>query len=76
MLILYTKDNCQYCEKVKAAFLEMGTVYEDRNIREKIFLDEARAAGAHTMPFLVDTFVNKGVGDSDEIIAYVKEGSF
>jgi glutaredoxin len=76
MLILYTKNNCSYCDKVKNAFLEHGVAYEERNISEKQFLDEVRAKGAKTMPFLVDTSANVALGESDIIIDYALEGSF
>jgi glutaredoxin len=70
MLILYTKDNCAYCDKVKAAFSERRVVYEERNINNKEYLMEVQARGARTMPFLVDTSANVAMGESDEIIDY------
>ncbi len=76
MLILYTKNNCVYCEKVKHAFLEKGVVYEERNIENVDFLKEVQAKGARTMPFLVDTSANVAMGESDDIIDYVSEYSF
>ncbi|MEN9881287.1 MAG: Glutaredoxin [Candidatus Parcubacteria bacterium] len=76
MLILYTKNNCTYCDKVKKAFYERGVVYEERNIIQKEFLEEAKSKGARTMPFLVDTSANVAMGESDEIIDYASEYSF
>lgn len=76
MLILYTKDNCSYCEKVKHAFFERGVSYEERNIGNPEFLIEAREHGARTMPFLVDTSANVQMGESDTIIDYASEYSF
>lgn len=76
MLILYTKDNCQYCSKVKNAFLERKVVYEDRNIKDPVYLKEAQGYQARTMPFLVDTSANITLGESDEIIDYASEYSF
>lgn len=77
MLILYSKNNCAYCDKVKDAFAKHGIVYEERNIMENpIFLKEVQAHNARTMPFLVDTSSNVAMGESDEIIAYALEGSF
>lgn len=76
MFILYTKNNCVYCEKVKGAFLHLGVSYEERNISNKTYLDEVRSHGARTMPFLVDTTANVMMGESDDIIAYAQEGSF
>lgn len=76
MLILYTKDNCEYCEKVKTAFLNDRVVYEERNIANPEFLKEVQAHGARTMPFLFDTSANTAIRESDEIIDYVREYSF
>lgn len=76
MLILYTKDNCQYCDKVKKVFLEKGTIYEERNIKNPEFLKEAQERSARTMPFLVDTQSNTEVRESDEIIDYISEYAF
>ncbi len=76
MLILYSKDNCAYCEKVKHAFLEHNISYEERNIKNPDFLKEVQVHQARTMPFLVDTSANVAMGESDEIIAYALEGSF
>ena len=76
MLILYTKDNCSYCEKVKHAFTERKVTYEERNIKTPEFLKEVQAYKARTMPFLVDTTANITLGESDEIIDYASEFSF
>ncbi len=76
MLILYTKEGCQYCEKVKAAFSERRVVYEERSISNPAFLKEVQGYGAHATPFLVDTSANVHIGESDEIIDYASEYSF
>ncbi|MFA5131744.1 MAG: glutaredoxin family protein [Candidatus Paceibacterota bacterium] len=76
MLILYTKDNCTYCDKVKKVFAERSIAYEERNIKNPEFLKEVQAHHARTMPFLVDTFANVAMGESDEIIDYASEYSF
>ncbi len=76
MLILYTKDNCFYCEKVKRVFLDRGVVYEERNIKDPLFLKEAQTHHARTMPFLVDSTANIAMGESDNIIDYASEYAF
>lgn len=76
MLILYTKDNCQYCEKVKHAFAERKVFYEERNIKNPEYLKEVQGHQARTMPFLVDTTANTTIAESDEIIDYASEYSF
>lgn len=76
MLILYTKNNCQYCDKVKKALLERSVVYEERNIENEEYLKEVQAKGARTMPFLVDTSANVTMSESDDIIDYVSEYAF
>lgn len=76
MLILYTKNGCVYCEKVKKVFLEKSIAYEERNIENDDFLSEVQAKGARTMPFLVDTTANVAMGESDDIIDYISEYTF
>jgi glutaredoxin len=76
MLILYTKNNCSYCENVKKAFKSHRIVYEERNISNTNYLAEAKEKGARTMPLLIDTSANVIIRESDEIIDYVLEGSF
>lgn len=76
MLILYTKNNCQYCGKVKEAFLASNVVYEERNIENQDYLEEAKSKGALSMPFLVDTTANVTIRESDEIINYGCECAF
>lgn len=76
MLILYTKDNCAYCDKVKHTFTERRVVYEERNIKNPDYLKEVREYDARTMPFLVDTSANVAMGESDDIIDYASEYSF
>ena len=76
MLILYTKDNCVYCEKVKKTFNERRVVYEERNIKNPDYLAEVRGHQAKTMPFMVDTFANITLDESEEIIDYGSEYSF
>ena len=76
MLILYTKNNCIYCDKVKEAFAQHNISHEERNISNPDYLKEVREYGARTMPHLYDTTANIHVPESDEIIAYALEGSF
>ncbi len=76
MLILYTKDNCQYCDKVKKTLLERRVAYEERNIKNDEYLKEAQEYQARTMPLLVDTTANVTIRESDEIIDYASEYSF
>jgi len=76
MLILYTKDNCGYCEKVKYVFLEKNVAYEERNIKHQEFLKEAQGHGARTMPMLFDSSANIAIQESDDIIVYISEYSF
>jgi glutaredoxin len=76
MLILYTKNGCSYCEKVKKVFLEKSISYEERNIENLEYLKEVQGYGARTMPYFVDTSANVKMGESDDIIDYVSEYSF
>jgi len=76
MLILYTKDNCGYCDKVKYVFLEKNVSYEERNIKQQEYLEEAQGHGARTMPMLFDSSANTTIKESDEIIDYISEYAF
>jgi glutaredoxin len=76
MLILYTKDNCSYCSKVKEVLAERRVNYEERNIKDPVYLKEVQDKGAHTMPFLVDIAANVAMGESDAIIDYASEYAF
>lgn len=76
MLILYTKDHCPYCEKVKRVFSERRITYEERNVRDVDFLKEVQSYNAQTLPFLVDTQANVSMGESDDIIDYASEYAF
>lgn len=76
MLILYTKDNCAYCDKVKTAFSERRVTYEERNIKNQEYLKEAQSHQARTMPCMVDTTANVVMRESDDIIDYASEYAF
>ena len=76
MLILYTKNNCAYCDKVKYSFVRHKVSYEERNISNPEYLKEVQSYQARTMPYLVDTTANVSLGESDAIIDYALEGAF
>ncbi len=76
MLILYTKTNCPYCDKVKRVFEERRLTYEERDIADPQFLKEVKDFGAKTMPFMYDTTANVKMGESDDIIDYASEYAF
>ena len=76
MLILYTKNNCPFCEKAKKAFLERGVGYEERNIGDDAYFEEAKEKGIKSVPYLVDTTANLTMADSERIIDYISECAF
>ena len=77
MLILYTKPNCKDCEKVKDAFLQTRSNYEDRDISYEENLKELMKSEANgKVPVLVDTFTNTSMSDLDEIVDYIMEYAF
>lgn len=75
MLILYTKQGCPFCEKVKEAAAELGVEFDERDINEKPeHLDELIAhGGMRQVPFLVDEENNVAMYESDDIITYLTE---
>ena len=77
MLILYTKPNCKDCEKVKDAFLQTRSQYEDRDISDEENLKELiDSEMSDQVPVLVDTFTNTSMSDLDEIVDYIMEYAF
>jgi glutaredoxin-like protein NrdH len=73
MLVLYTKSNCPYCEKVKSSLLEHNVSYEERNIENESYLEEAKGYGARTMPCMVDDGAHMVLKDSSDIVDYIEE---
>ena len=40
MIIVYTSDDCQWCEKVKDLLKRSGYAFEERNVRTQTFREE------------------------------------
>ncbi len=76
MLLLYTKDGCPHCAKVKEVFKDRNVMYEERNVKEPTFLQEVKDHGFNAVPVLVDTTANTTVVGTDEIIDYASEHAF
>ena len=76
MIILYTKNNCVYCDKVKKVFSERRVAYEERNVENVSFLKEAQVLGAKMMPCMYDTVSKEIIQESDSIIDYASEYAF
>lgn len=77
MIIIYTKDDCSYCERVKDYFLDKKAGYEERNISNGNFRKELiEKGGKAQVPFLHDTLANVMMYGSDDIIDYLSEGVF
>ncbi len=78
MLILYTSNNCPFCEKVKDSFLGKMSSYEERNISEseEYKKELIKKGGKQQVPFLIDTSANVMMYESDDILDYLNEGVF
>ena len=73
MLILYTKTNCPFCEKVLRRAHELGITLETRNIAEPKNLDELmKLGGKRQVPFLVDEERAVSMYESDDIVRYLE----
>lgn len=77
MLKLYTYQGCPYCEKVRRAFAEMGTDYEEIDAERGTpgSLELVKLGGKQQVPFLMDEGQGIFMYESDDIISYVREHS-
>lgn len=78
MLIIYTKDGCPYCEKVKDSFLGKSSGFLEKNISEnEDYVQELiDLGGKKQVPFLYDTSANVKMYESEDILDYLNEGVF
>ncbi len=52
-VIIYTADNCKFCEAAKQVLIQKGVAYEERNVyRSEQFLSEARELGNRWLPII------------------------
>ena len=74
MLKLYTYEFCPYCEKVRQAFAEMDTNYEEIDAERGTdgSLELMELGGKQQVPFLVDEEQGIFMYESDDIITYVR----
>ncbi len=77
MLKLYTYEYCPYCEKVRRAFADMGTDYEEIDAERGTpgSLKLVELGGKQQVPFLVDEEQGIFMYESDDIISYVRARS-
>lgn len=74
MLILYTKDGCQYCSIVKQELAKMDIEYEERNVAEPQHRDSLISVGGEIrVPFLIDDKSGVAMYDSMLIIDYLRK---
>jgi glutathione S-transferase len=77
MYKLYTYPSCPYCDKVRAAFAEMGVEYEEIDASRGTPGSEVlvNMGGKQQVPFLVDEDNNVQMYESDKIVEYAREHS-
>lgn len=52
-VIIYTADNCKFCEAAKRVLIQKGVSYEERNIyQSEKYLNEARELGNRWLPII------------------------
>ncbi len=75
MLILYTKQTCAYCHKVRNFAIVEGIALEQRDIHaDPASLSELiELGGKRQVPYLVDQARGVSMYESDDIVSYLKE---
>lgn len=75
MLILYTKEYCPFCVRVRDYLSDTEISYEERDVyKDEEFLKELlELGGKKQIPFLVDTEKKIGMYESLDIIEYIRE---
>ncbi|MFB6498198.1 glutaredoxin family protein [Bacillus haynesii] len=53
LVVLYSDDNCFYCQKQKKWFDEQNVEFDERNISKEKYLKEVQQLGAIGVPFTV-----------------------
>jgi len=72
MLILYTKPNCSFCDRVKEEGAHLGIEFNERNAADEGIIEEiVEKGGKRQVPFLVDDEAGVSLYGSDEIIAHL-----
>jgi len=74
MLTLFVKTGCPFSAKVREAAAGMGIALHEQNIADEGVRDAFLAAGGiDKTPYLVDDERGVSMGESDDIILYLKE---
>lgn len=75
MLILYTKQTCFYCHKVRTFAVTTGITLEQKDVNAdpKIMSELIERGGKRQVPYLVDQARGVSMYESDDIVNYLKE---
>lgn len=74
MLILYTKQTCAYCHKVRNFAVTTGITLEQKDIYAdpSIMTELIERGGKRQVPYLVDERAGVEMYESDDIVNYLK----
>ncbi len=76
MFTLYYRPTCPFCRRVINEANELGIELNKKDIEEEEIAKELIALGGKLqVPYLMDESANKGMYETDTIIAYLKEKS-
>lgn len=75
MLILYTKQTCVFCHKVRHFAVTVGIDLEQKDINAdpSIMSELIEQGGKRQVPYLVDQARGVSMYESDDIVSYLKE---
>jgi len=73
MIVLYTKDNCTYCDQAKALLKLKGLEYREINIKDDQALDYLLSLNLKTVPQI--WFDNEYIGGFKQLEKHLKEAT-
>ena len=75
MLILYVKQTCSFCHKVRTFAVTSGIPLEqkDINANPEIMAELIERGGKRQVPYLVDQKAGVSMYESDDIVNYLKK---
>lgn len=84
MLELYQSEDCSHCKKVREKLTELGISYVIHNPRltgreggdvhnEQTYNEMLELGGIDQVPYLIDTYREESLYESDDIVDYLEE---
>lgn len=75
MLTLYYKPSCPFCQRVLSVAQNLNITFDLKDIseNESALTELMEKSGVKQVPYLVDTDKNVAMGESNDIIEYIRE---